>query len=422
MSGPARDHALPLSAERIVRLLGEEGALPAASRADFERIATAIEALFHQEFLETTRRLESAWESVAPSGRGEGAGDGRAARDVVAAREGAADLLSTLRRLLRRANYTEISSLEIVAALRRRSLFAVGVDLDLADFEQLAAWRRAESDRRETAPAWFGLKRRTIEVTTFDRFCLFARFKPAAHFEAGRGGPRRLGVVPGGVSLHLFQDVPRDDIEALFPGVQIRMQLFDRALLGVPAAVGVVQIWAQLKAIAAVGLALLFFAGLRKEGVDWKQATAALLGLVILLLFLGRQWSRFLGMKNALHRRLAEHLQACTLDAGIGVLFHLVHQAAEEESAEAILAYAFLLRAGGPVTLAELDGEVERWLREKSGRSVDFEEDDALGKLARLGLVRRDPDGRLAAAPLAQALAAVRERWAGLIEVRRSDA
>jgi hypothetical protein len=415
MSGEERDHALPLSAERIVHLLADERALPDAAAADFERVARAIEALFHHQFLAVKRRLKNDWESVAPAD-----GDGRADATVVAAREGAADLLGTLRRLLRRANFTEVSSDEIVAALKRRSLFAIGVDLDLSDFEHLAAWRRAESVRRETVTTWFGLKRRTLDVPTFDRFCLFAHFKPRAHFAASRAGRKKLGVAPGGVSLHLFQNVPRHDLEALFPGVQIRMQLFDRALLGVPAAVGVWQIWVQVKAVAAIGLALLFFAGLRKEGVNWKDATAALIGLVILLLFFGRQWGRFLGMKNALHRRLAEHLRTCTLDTGAGVLTHLVDQAAEEESAEAILAYAFLLRAGGPVELAELDRHVERWLAEKSGRSIDFEEDDALGKLERLALVRRDAEGRLSAVPLEQGLAELQQRWSGLIEGKRA--
>jgi hypothetical protein len=106
------------------------------------------------------------------------------------------------------------------------------------------------------------------------------------------------------------------------------------------------------------------------------------------------------------------------LDTGVGVFLHLVDQAAEEESAEAILAYAFLLRAGTPVALAELDAQIEAWLQEKCGRSIDFEEDDALGKLERLKLVERDDEGRLGAVPLARALEEVWKRWQGLIEGR----
>ena len=412
MNASARDHALPLDAERILELLGEERALPAAGKADFERIARAIEALFHQEFLAVRRRLRNDWESVAPSD-----GDGRAAASDSDAREATGDLLATLRRLLGRANFTEISGEEIAAALRRRSLFALGVDLDLADFEHLAAWRRAESTRREMIPAWFGLKRRTIEVRTFDRFCVFAHFKPRAHFEASGSARRKLGAEPGGVSLRLFKNVPRDDLEALFPGIRVRMQLFDRALLGVPAAVGAIHfLWLKVNALLTVGIALLVLIGLRKQKVEWQEATAALLTLGFLVLFAGRQWGRFIGRKDALHRRLAEYLQTCTLDTGVGVFAHLVDQAAEEEAAEAILAYFFLLRAGAPVELAELDAEVERWLAEKTGRAVDFEEDDALGKLERLSLVQRDGDGRLSAVPLAQGLAELRRRWGGLLD------
>src|SRR5262249_71285 len=155
------------------------------------------------------------------------------------------------------------------------SLFAVGVELDLGDFEQLAAWRRAESVRRETVATWFGLKKRALDVPTFDRFCIFARFKGADHFAASRATRNKLGIVPGGVSLRLFKDVPRDDIEVLFPGVQVRMQLFDRAIIGLPAAVGAVHLLVvnfSLKVLGTAGLALLFFLGVRHDGVDWKEA------------------------------------------------------------------------------------------------------------------------------------------------------
>jgi hypothetical protein len=199
--------------------------------------------------------------------------------------------------------------------------------------------------------------------------------------------------------------------------VQVKMQLFDRALLGVPAAAGAIHfLWLKVNALLTIGVALLVLLGLRKEKVAWQEATAALLTLGFLVLFAGRQWGRFLGRRDALHRRLAEHLQTCTLDTGVGVFLHLVDQAAEEEAAEAILAYAFLLRAGVPVALAELDQQIETWLQQKCGRSIDFEEDDALGKLERLQLVLRDDEGRISAVPLDAALAAVRVRWQGLIE------
>jgi hypothetical protein len=418
MTGVAGEHALPLDPGRILELLREEDALPGGSGRAFERVAHAIEALFHQEFLVVRRRLKRAWDALEPEGTRQGteAGD-------VRGREATVDLLGTLRRLLHRANFTEIPAAEISSALKSRSIFAVGVDIDLGDFEQLAAWRRAESVRRETVATWFGWRRRTLSVPTFDRFCVFARFKGADHFAASRATRHKLGVVPGGVSLQLFRDVPRNDIEVLFPGVQVRMQLFDRAIIGLPAAVGAVHLLAvnfSLKVLGTAGLALLFFLGLRKEGIDWREATAAFVTVGLLFLFAGRQWGRFLGKKNALHRQLAEHLHARMLDTGEGVFLHLVDEASEEEAAEAILAYAFLLRAGQPLALADLDAQIEKWILERTGRAVDFEEDDALRKLERLELVRREEDGRLSAVPLEAGLEQLKRRWGDLLEGRSS--
>jgi hypothetical protein len=49
------------------------------------------------------------------------------------------------------------------------------------------------------------------------------------------------------------------------------------------------------------------------------------------------------------------------------------------------LAWAFT-RRHGDLPLDELDARVERWLEEKTGRKVDFEVEDAVGKLERLGV------------------------------------
>jgi hypothetical protein len=53
----------------------------------------------------------------------------------------------------------------------------------------------------------------------------------------------------------------------------------------------------------------------------------------------------------------------------------------------------FLLTAGKPLTAAELDAVVERWLGEKHHCRLDFEIGDALAKLERLDLVSSENGG-----------------------------
>jgi hypothetical protein len=212
--------------------------------------------------------------------------------------------------------------------------------------------------------------------------------------------------------------VPKHDVEALFPGVRVRMRQFDRALIGVPAVAGALHflVFKIGTSLGALGLALLVFLGLRKEEPELRaRALGAFTGLVVLLMFLFRQWMRFLGRKNLLHRQLAEHLHSCTLDLGIGVVLHLLDEAEEEEFAEALLAYVFLVKAKAPLPPEALDAQVEEWLARRASLTVDFEQDDATAKLERLGLIERGKDGALSAVTPLHGLERLEARWKDLL-------
>jgi hypothetical protein len=67
-----------------------------------------------------------------------------------------------------------------------------------------------------------------------------------------------------------------------------------------------------------------------------------------------------------------------------------------------------------PPTAAELDARIEAWLQHTFGLKVRFAVGDALDKLERLGLLRRDGE-RLLVSPLDGALAELRRLWAGFL-------
>ncbi|MSR47965.1 MAG: DUF3754 domain-containing protein [Planctomycetes bacterium] len=414
MSDPAGEHALPCDPSRLIELLAADGTAGGLDAPMLRRVAAALRGQFHHELFAVKERMRAAWTGLDLA-------DGDVAARSNDQCELATDLLRTLRRLLVRANFVDVSIEELERALRIESSFGLKLDLDLADFEDLRAWRRIETTRKTVERRWFGLRRRTVAVATFDRFCVFARFKRSAHFDHPKRLAGKLGARPGGISLRLYRDVPKHDVEALFPGVRVRMGLFDRALIGVPAAAGALQLlnWKLISSLYALGLGLLVFLGLRKE----EPQTGALAigqcaGLALLVTFLFRQWARFLGRKNVLHRQLAEHLHRCTLDSGLGVLLHLLDEAEAQETGEALLAWVLLLRAGGPITPAALDRRVEEWLGQRAGVAVDFEEEDALHKLERLGLATRDAAGTVVATPPLCAIEQLETRWGGLFRGR----
>ena len=72
-----------------------------------------------------------------------------------------------------------------------------------------------------------------------------------------------------------------------------------------------------------------------------------------------------------------------------------------------------LRREARPLVKAEIDNFCETFLHERFGLEIDFEIQDALGKLERLGLVALEGENYTAIAP-AEALVKLDAAWDGL--------
>jgi hypothetical protein len=125
----------------------------------------------------------------------------------------------------------------------------------------------------------------------------------------------------------------------------------------------------------------------------------------------------FFGFQRAKHKHLSSmirNLYYLTLANNGSVLTRIVDSAEEEEYKETMLAYYFLWRRLGQPehwSMEQLDSQVEGFLKSVSNVEINFEISDALGKLFRLGLARRDVQGRLRAVPIDQALIALDKHW-----------
>ena len=350
-------------------------------------LARSITGLFH---LELHHRLEAL--KTAYAREHEGAGEGPASQ-----RHELADALTVV---LERANYRRLSQEELDHALSERGLLPLNVSIDFEAYDERLVFVRGETIRRSTVKQLWGLRTREQEVCSFDRVCLYLRFRRGHRDAAGRA---QL------TALKLFRDIPKADLEMLFPNTRLRMRGLDKALLGVPAVVGGVPVVIKLLP-AFVALAVLI--GLIEGEVDEASIAAGLSGLVGLGLFAGRQWTKFQRHKLHFMKLLSEHLYFRNTDNDEGVLSRVVDEAGEEESKEVLLAY-LTLRRHPRSTARELDARVEAWLLRRFGVRVDFEVDDALEKLVRLGLVAHEGD-RFLAIDMADTRAAISERWEAL--------
>jgi Protein of unknown function (DUF3754) len=124
-----------------------------------------------------------------------------------------------------------------------------------------------------------------------------------------------------------------------------------------------------------------------------------------------RQFTKFQNRKIEFMKALSENLYFRNLDNDAGVFHHLLDAAEEEEVKEALLAYHFLRSAGRPLTAEELDRRIEEWFARRWDAAFDFEVEDGVGKLRRLGLVETDSAGRLAAVALDEAKRRLDRTW-----------
>jgi hypothetical protein len=383
-----RNRYIPFKKADIVEMCINDARLSPGAEESFRGFCRILESLFHFEFYWQLEELKGYYAPFNPDA------DTRTIRIYTTEerQELQGKLVESLGSILNAANFEKVTGADLREALREESLFEVRLEVDFQDFDELIFYRRGESRRRETLVKFFGLKKKPIEFTNYDRVVIFVKFKEAEYFQK----PKRktLYFTPGSTLIKLFQNVPKADLEMLFPNSQVRMKTIDKLLIGVPAVIsGTMLVATKLGAsILLIGSLIAFWIGLAKEEVriDQRHLVALALGLATLGGFVVKQVNKFKNRKIKIMKALTENLYFKNLDNNAGVFHHLIDSAEEEEFKEAVVAYYFLLTAEGGLTRNQLDAAVEHWFESKYGCRIDFEIEDALKKLERLELVKRD--------------------------------
>ena len=369
---------IPFRRSDIVEMCLSEGDLPVEAAQQFRHKCQSIEEFFQRDFHGIKQHIKDAYAPLDPDA------DTRLLSEFIK-RDNTADLVASLEQVLQRANYEKVTEQDLQHALRSASLFQVRLYVDMEDFEEVLLYTRGATAREETLRELFGLWRRKVNFINYDRVLLYIRFKQEIDSDSA------LGDCQGGSTmLKLFQNVPAADLEMLFPNIRVGMRMLDRLLIGVPALVsgGIVFTTKLGATLLLMGSLLGFWLGVSSKPVQLDKA--ALLALVAGLGALGgycwKQFSNFRNRKLKYTQALTENLYFKLLDNNAGVIYRLLDDAEESECKESILAYYFLLKADHAVTAAQLDKEIENWFARVWQCKIDFEIDDALGKLSKLQL------------------------------------
>ncbi len=404
-----RARFIPYSRADIIQLLLNEAILNKSDNNTFRQVCELLSHIYHFEFHQSLETLKACYAPVNPDADTNQVFN--VDSDTLQNKE--RQLFEALNILLDKANFEKITEEDVALAMTEESLFNIKLNVDFNDFEQVLFFRRGESIRQETLVSFFGLRKKEISFINYDRVVVIVKFKPQIYFS--RKQRKNLYFEPGSIIVKLFQNIPRNDLEMLFPNTEVGMKMIDKMMIGIPATVGgIIMLATKLGGtLLLCGSLIAFWLGMRDEPVQLNQTNllALAIGFGTLGGFLWKQFSNFKNRKIRFMKTLADNLYFKNLDNNMGVFHRLIDTAEEEECKEAILAYYFLSVAGKSLSALELDQEIENWFERKQHKVLDFEIDDALQKLLKLGLVKLIPDEHYEAIPLHKATQVLDAVW-----------
>jgi Protein of unknown function (DUF3754) len=309
-------------------------------------------------------------------------------------------VVENVEQILKQANYVRIDPSQVDLIMTKETHYGLDLHIDFEAFEECLVYYRGATTRRDERRRWHKFMRKEeFDIPIFQRLFLLFKLKPAemrirevmrdeklSHREAEKIVRKRRAALPASVSdkniyLKLFKNIPRSDVEMVFPNTRVKFRLFDKVKLGITAGggLGMGAVGAAGKiAVAASNPVMAAGAVLGLGGVAFRQAVA------------------FLNQKQRYMVVMAQNLYFHSMADNRGVLLKLADRAAEEDVKEEMLLYSVLAKEkANRSDLSAIDAAIEQYLFSSFGINVDFDLEDALGRLIADGLVSEQPDGTL---------------------------
>ena len=390
---------VPIQRQELVTLLTREMGDDPNSQTLFAKFAQMLQNTIHFEFNERMERIRALYGPFNPD------------PGIISVLEeddnaNSGPLLDELGELLEKANFRQVTEAELNAAFNEASLFPLSTSVKLDEFTDMLLFRRGEARRTETFRNLSTLYRtKEVDVEYFKRLVMVIRLDPRA-LKRHKGTHRVRSMVPGKIYLKFFKNIPKADLEMVFPNTVLKMNLLDRIKVSAPILGGLAT--AGIKLLAVVGLTLAGTGAISNTDERSMQAAGAL--VLVLAGYILRSINGYKNTKLRYMQTISDGLYFRNLDNNIGVIHHLLSAAEEEEVKETLLAYFFLLRSHDPEIKGALDKSIERWFATRFDRHFDFDVDDGMAKLKRLGLASGDRED-LKAVPLEEALRIMDRAW-----------
>jgi hypothetical protein len=403
-----RNAFIPYRRSDLVELCIAEGKLNTQQAQKFREFSEILAAYYHFEF---HRDLESIKESFAPFNPDSAT---KSIRDLTPEeyRDREQRLVKSFESVLERANYKPISQESLQRAFNEEALIELKTDVEFDDFEYFSCFCRGDIFEIVEVKKFF--KEKQVTIDAFERVALLMKYKDAAYFKAKGMKLEKLKFTPGKFYVALYKNVPKSDLEFLFPNVKVSMTLKDRIMFIVPAVGAAIPIILKVlpQLLLIIGVLLLWMPNvdppesglLKATEEDAENLTRLLLTIVSTLVVLGgfafKQYSTYQNKQLKFQKSVSDTLFFRNIASNASVFSSLIDSAEEEECKEILLVYYHLLVKQRPMTPDELDDTIEAWMEQQFGTIIDFDIQGPLNNLANLKGQYIDENGEPVMAPL----------------------
>jgi hypothetical protein len=371
---------------RISHLLHELSVLlPQDDRGAFYELARIVEALYHHASSSQTRTAETLYAPFDPDSETTPAARAQPPNPV-------GRLYEWLGALFERANFDRVQREDLLTAIDEEVLTNFEIDPDLDAIERLAVYTRgrsAKAVRIRKAANYFRLEEQ--EIPTYSRVAIVVR---TAHDPY--------------VLVKLFKDVPFQDLELLLPTVRVKMKLLDKLKLSGTGGAAALSTWKILRVAYTYAPTIT-----KLIAVPFKLFLLPI-ALLVTVFYGGKTAMDYGKIKSDYVTALAEHLYAITLASNRAALGRLSRMAGEEDTKEALIAYALLRAEPEGLSPPALRQKAADLVWDRYRARVRFDVEDALRKLIELELVVEEttPAGpHLRALGLDESLRHVDKAW-----------
>ncbi|KAK0591007.1 hypothetical protein LWI29_034354 [Acer saccharum] len=207
------------------------------------------------------------------------------------------------------------------------------------------------------------LSKVTIQEPTFDRIIVVYRRA------SSKLNPER------GIYVKHFKNIPMADMEIVLP---------EKKSPGLTPTD-----WVKFLASAVVGLVAVF----GSVSVPTADVWVIIAVLSTVIGYCAKTYFTFQQNLAVYQNLITQSMYDKQLDSGKGTLLHLCDDVIQQEVKEVIISF-FILMEQGKATLQDLDLRCEELIKDEFGESCNFDVDDAVQKLEKLGIVARDTIGR----------------------------